>query len=310
METPLVSIALCTYNGAKYLREQLDTLVKQTYPNLEFIVVDDGSTDETMAVLQEYAGQYPNFKIHTNAQNLGYIKNFEKAISLCSGAYIALADQDDIWELNKIELMADHIGNSTLIYHDSEFINEGGTPLNKKVTDIRNFYAGDDSNVFLFENCVSGHALLFKRELLQYFSGFNTAVFHDWWLVYMACNNGGVTYINNVLVKYRQHTQANTNILRQDRGQIKKKESLVKIEKQLAITETFAAYPYNKDNAFKQKLLRLMQKRMGSYFSFGLAWFVFINRKTLLFIQKKSAGSKLNFIIKFAWGYKLKQILD
>lgn len=307
--TPLVSIALCTYNGATYLQQQLETLVGQTHPNIEIIAVDDGSTDDTVAILQCFADAHPRFSIHRNAQNLGYIKNFEKAISLCTGEYIALSDQDDIWELNKIELLLQHIGNNALIYHDSAFINEQGQPMNKRVTDVRNFYAGTNASVFLLENCVSGHALMFNRALLQYFDGFTPAIFHDWWLTYIACNNGGVTFITDTLVGYRQHTQANTNILRQDRGQAKE-ESLVRVKNQLAITQAFVNYPHNKDTPFKQRFLKLMQKRMQSYFSFGLFWFIFSNRDTLLFIYKKPALSKFNYALKFAWGYKLKKLLS
>src|SRR5688500_10348209 len=94
---PLVSIALCVYNGEKFLREQLDSLVNQSYPNIEIIASDDRSTDASLLILQEYADRYPYFKFGQNEQNLGYVKNFEKVISLCSGDLIALSDQDDIW---------------------------------------------------------------------------------------------------------------------------------------------------------------------------------------------------------------------
>src|ERR1700753_2011765 len=104
MDNPLVSIALCTYNGAVYLKEQLDSLIAQTYPNIEIVVVDDRSADDTWQLLTGYANTYPQFKIHQNAQNLGFVKNFEHAASLCSGELIALCDQDDIWHPEKIAL--------------------------------------------------------------------------------------------------------------------------------------------------------------------------------------------------------------
>lgn len=308
---PLVSIALCTYNGAAYLSAQLYTLVNQTYPNIEIIAVDDCSADDTLKILNQYAGKYPQVKVFQNETNLGYVKNFEKALSLTTGEYIALSDQDDIWELNKIELMVDAIGENILLYHNSAFINEDGKPLNRRMTDVRNFYQGGDSRVFLFENCISGHAMLFKRGLLKYFESFNGVIIHDWWLAYIALNNGTIAYLPQALVQYRQHQQANTNILRLDRGEGKKKsQSLQKIEHQLAITQAFVDYPFNQDITFKKKLLSLMLSRMESYFSFSLAWFVYCNRDTLLYIQKKSAWSKLNFIIKMVWGYKLKKMLN
>jgi len=309
-DKPLVSIALCTYNGARYLTQQLETLIGQTYPNIEIIAVDDVSSDDTISILEQFALQHPNFGIHRNVQNLGYIKNFEKAISLCKGQYIALADQDDIWELNKIELLLQNIGNAALIYHDSGFIDEQGQSIGRKISDVRNFYAGTNANVFLLDNCVSGHALMFNRDLLKYFTGFNREVFHDWWLTYMACNNGGITFINNVLVKYRQHTQANTNILQQDRGQTKKKDALQRIEEQHALAAALVSYPYNTDQAFKQRYFKLLDKRMHSYFSFSLFWFIFSHRNSLLYIHKKSTLSKFNFSLKYAWGYLLKKLFN
>ena len=305
---PLVSIALCTYNGAAYLSAQLHTLVNQTYSNLEIIVVDDCSTDNTVAILEQYAARYSNIKIHRNIQNLGYVKNYEKAIRLCEGDLIAPADQDDIWELDKIALMVNGMGENILLYHDSAFIDEQGTSLEKKVSDVRRFYSGNDSRVFLFENCVSGHAMLFKRSLLDHFEGFNNVIIHDWWLTYLALNNGQIGFLEQALVQYRQHRKASTNILRMERDTAVKNSSPEKVEQQLKVMTALVNYPYNKDVAFKQQLLSLMQKRMDSYFSFGLAAFIFRHRKALLYIQKKSALSKFNFVLKFAWGYKLKTL--
>jgi glycosyltransferase involved in cell wall biosynthesis len=310
MSLPLVSIALCTYNGSKYLKEQLDTLGSQTYKNLEIVIVDDGSNDGTIELLRQYAlDSYLNIKIYLNDENLGYIKNFERAISLCSGEYIALCDQDDIWDERKIEILVKHIGDNVLIYHDSTLISETGNSLARKISDIRNCYSGTDSRVFLFENCVSGHAMLFKRELLTFTGGFNKTIIHDWWLAYVAANNGGIFFLDQVLVQYRQHGSANTNILRQKRDKNIKPDSLEKIERQLNIVKLFAEYPFSMDRAFKNKLVQLMERRVHSYLCVLLPCFMFRHRKVLLYIQKKSALSKLNFILKFTFGYKLKRLL-
>ena len=106
---PLVSIALCIYNGERFLKEQLETLVNQTYKNIEIVAVDDCSTDSSVLILETYKAKYPFINIHRNARNLGYVKNFEKAISLCKGDFIALSDQDDIWDPDKIKLQAAQI---------------------------------------------------------------------------------------------------------------------------------------------------------------------------------------------------------
>src|SRR5580698_4535990 len=121
-DSPLVSIALCTYNGEKFLAAQLDTLIAQTYKNLEVIAVDDCSTDSTYDILKTYAAKYPWFRIYQNAQNLRFLKNFQVAVSYCKGDLIALCDQDDLWHPEKIEMQVNAIGDNMFIYHDSEFI--------------------------------------------------------------------------------------------------------------------------------------------------------------------------------------------
>ena len=101
---PLVSIALCTYNGAGFIAEQLDTLITQTYAPIEIIAVDDSSTDETFNILMAYAAKYSQIKIYKNENNIGFAANFERAATLCDGELIALCDQDDLWHPQKIEL--------------------------------------------------------------------------------------------------------------------------------------------------------------------------------------------------------------
>src|ERR1700744_3577317 len=97
MEEPLISVALCTYNGEKYIKEQLDSIINQTYTCIEVIIVDDGSTDSTYDIISDYALRDNRIKCFKNETNLGFNKNFEKAVSLTSGEYIAISDQDDIW---------------------------------------------------------------------------------------------------------------------------------------------------------------------------------------------------------------------
>ena len=99
---PMVSIAMCTYNGEKWLRAQLDSILSQTYTNLELVIIDDGSRDRTIDIIKEYAAGDPRIKYHVNAETLGYNRNFEKALRLCSSDLIAISDQDDIWQPHKI----------------------------------------------------------------------------------------------------------------------------------------------------------------------------------------------------------------
>jgi glycosyltransferase involved in cell wall biosynthesis len=310
-QAPLVSIALCTYNGAKYLAGQLDTLVNQTYKAIEIVVVDDCSTDATVQVLSDYAASYPQITVYKNESNLGFTGNFEKAVKLCKGEYIALCDQDDLWDLQKIELQVEAIKDNVFIYHDSEFIHEDGSAMNKKVSDIMNLYRGGEPEVFLFFNCVSGHSILMKKELLAEALPLKQGYFHDWWLAYVATNVGTIDFIPQCLVKYRQHDSSDTNILRQQRKNDKHKLSSVqkigRIEQWLAYC---SAFPKNKDQQLIDQFYRAYKKRVGGYLSFELSALLFKYRKTIFYIRKKSKLNRLNYIYSQVWGVKTKKIFS
>jgi glycosyltransferase involved in cell wall biosynthesis len=308
---PLVSIALCTYNGTKYLRLLLDSLISQTYKNIEIIIVDDCSADNTYNILKEYESEYNNIHIYQNEYNLGFVKNFEKAISYCKGEYIALCDQDDIWLPQKIELQVNSIGNNLLIYHDSELVDNTGITLHKKMSDMFNFYKGDQPEVFLLFNCVSGHSMMIKRELIVYALPIKDALYHDWWLAYVATNHGSITYIPECLVKYRQHESSDTDLL----GIKSKKKDKYRqmtlaqlINRDIRWLKQCVEYPGNKNAAFIKEFYRLYIGRINSYMAFGLVSFMLKNKKLLFYIDKGSKKSATNYILKMAWGLKAKNM--
>jgi len=311
MEKPLVSIALCTYNGADYLSQQLDTLVNQTYSPIEIVVVDDCSTDNTYAILTAYAVKYPQFKLHRNEQNLGFVKNFERAVKLCTGELIALCDQDDIWHTEKIALQVEALKDNVFVYHDSEFIHEDGASMNKKMSDLMNFYRGGDPLAFLFFNCVSGHAILMKRKLIDEALPLKEGYFHDWWLAYVATNIGTIDYIPQCLVSYRQHDKSDTNILGLSREADNYKfASTYKIERQYNWLGYCASYPNNKQPELINQFYAAYGKRLKSYISMELAGLVYKYRKSVLYIRKKSKLSKLNYVFQQIFGIQAKKIVN
>lgn len=211
---PTISIALCTYNGEKYIKQQLDSLISQSYRPIEIIVTDDLSKDNTWKILEEYAYKYSFIKVHQNETNLGFVKNFEKAITLCNGDYVALSDQDDIWQPEKLSVLINQIADNDLIYHDSIFIDENDQPiLGKKMSDHYSVYDGLSNLPFLISNCVAGHAMLFKKSLLPDFLPFDPKFYHDWWIAFVAITTGKIKAIPDVLVKYRQHDLSITDSL-------------------------------------------------------------------------------------------------
>ncbi|MCF0069084.1 glycosyltransferase family 2 protein [Dyadobacter sp. CY261] len=310
-QDPLVSIALCVYNGEKYLKEQLDTLVNQTYPNIEIVVVDDGSKDRSREILRSYEEKYPFFRIYENEVNLGYVKNFEKAITLCEGQFIALCDQDDIWDLEKISKQVRGIGDNLLIYHDSAFMDEQGRQMTwkRKMSDIIHLYSGSDPKIFLYFNCVSGHSILFKRDLRDEFLPFNPDHFHDHWIAYVATNLGSIEVIPETLVRYRQHTSTSTDILNK-RKKIRKNyhenRDIKKLRKDLKWVQQCASFKKNRDQPFLDQLRSLFEHRLDTFFSFEYASLIRDNYETLYYIPVYKKSKKMSFVYRQIWGLRAK----
>lgn len=204
-QSPLVSVVLATYNGERFLRTQLDSIVQQTYPNLEVVVVDDRSTDTTVAILNEYAARYPYLRVIVNETNLGYIGNFEKGMLLASGELIALSDQDDIWHLHKLRTLVDAMGDADVVYGDSRLIDDQDGPIGTNFSGIRQLQNFDSCLSFVIGNTVSGHGMLIRKELVHRSMPFPRTVPHDHWLCFVATFRQPVRYVPQVLVDYRQH---------------------------------------------------------------------------------------------------------
>lgn len=209
MNEPLISVVLCTYNGAKYLAAQMESLLQQTYPNFEVIIADDGSTDGTRELLLQWK-DHPKFSIHFNETNLGYTRNFEKVASLAKGAFISFCDQDDIWMPHKLQRLYESINGYSLVFSDSILIDEDGKELGKKLSDVRRLQSIFDIRTLVFMNIVSGHTMLVRREIVQKALPIPERRFHDWWIALVAASNNGAFYLDEPLTYYRQHQSMQT----------------------------------------------------------------------------------------------------
>lgn len=212
MNSNLVSIAMATYNGEKYLVKQLDSLLNQTYTHLEIIICDDMSSDGTVEIINEYIQKDNRIQLVENKDNLGYVKNFEKAISLCSGKYIALSDQDDIWDKDKVTILIDNIGDNLLIHSDCRLIDEDGETIS--LTWKNELYSHTYIDDFLFSNVVTGCTALFSKELLVNILPFPKGLaYHDWYLAVYAARMKKIKYLPNTLIQYRQHSDQDTGAI-------------------------------------------------------------------------------------------------
>ncbi len=300
---PLVSIAVATYNGIKFLTQQLDTLINQTYQHLEIVVSDDGSSDGTIEILESYEKRYPNFSFYKNAAPHGTKRNFENALKHCKGTYMAFSDQDDVWMLDKIEKLINGIGDFALIYHDSLFVDEKGNSLNRTFTTKLNMYQGYDSRAFLFCNTVSGHALLFHRKLLESALPFPEARLHDWWLAFRACDNGGVKYLDEVLVHYRQHQNSVTDFLMLKNDEI----DIAKEEKEELEWLELCSLTEGRHEKFIKKLFHYFKNRNNHVWNWGMFFLSLTSMKTLFFYRKKNRLSTFFYIMRRSWGDETKQ---
>lgn len=236
-----VAVIMSTYNGEKYIREQIDSILAQTYKNIDIYVRDDGSTDKTVEILKEYEKD-GNIKLFLG-ENLGFIKSFFKCLSLCNDAsYFAYCDQDDVWIENKIQMAVDDLSSVDSNIPILWFSNSDYYDMDM------NFLAHADSNKkYNFRNslveCVSqGMTMIINSKtrniILENLP--QNSLYHDWW-TYMICSGfGNIIYNKEPLVKYRRHgnsvTAEGKNNLELLTWRIKKffvGDSLRQIKKQL-----------------------------------------------------------------------------
>ena len=214
----MISVALCTYNGEKYIQEQLESIVNQTLPIDEIVVCDDDSTDSTIQIVKTIAAQYSNieFKIIINDTNIGVRRNFEKALKLCNGDIKFLSDQDDIWIPTKVEIVIKHFNNNpqkNVIMTDATLIDENNNILtNKTLFDcvgltkqILSSTTNDNLiDLFLNSNRATG-ATMAIRDTTRVFFNYNTPILHDHILAIEALSNNSLGIIEQPLIKYRIH---------------------------------------------------------------------------------------------------------
>ena len=196
---------MACYQGEKYLAIQLKSVLAQDYTKLEIICVDDASSDSTWSILQHFAALDSRLQILRNEENLGYRKTFEKGILLAKGELIALSDQDDYWIPTKISRLASSIGKASLIYADSDLVDDVGNLIGQKMSDIKRQIAYNSPLMYTFGAWAPGHSMLFKRDLLAVALPTTEFVTHDYLIGFAATCTNGIAYLQESLVHYRQH---------------------------------------------------------------------------------------------------------
>lgn len=219
-----VSVALCTYQGEMYLEEQLDSIAWQTRLPDELIVCDDGSSDDTRRIVRRFQSRAPFvIRLVNNEVRLGPTKNFEKAISLCAGDFIFLADQDDVWHRGKLSALASELEGSPevgAVFCDADVMDErlvsqgptlweiiGFTPALQK-----RFITRGALSVLMKRNVISGMTMGFRARFRDLVLPMPAEWFHDCWIPLLIGAVAKVAMVPRQLVKYRQHPKQEVGV--------------------------------------------------------------------------------------------------
>lgn len=201
-----VSVVICTYNGERYLREQLDSILAQTYPVFEVVVQDDCSTDGTVGIIESYRNKFSNLRIIRNEHNLGFNENFHRALLQAEGDLIAISDQDDVWDKEKIARQVECIGDCNLC---CSVYSEGTT----QSTPTKILTPETNIERLMFSNTIPGHTMLLKREFIRRIE-WNDLLYYDWWIAICAALENSIACANQVLSWHRKHEMSAIDLLR------------------------------------------------------------------------------------------------
>ena len=198
----MISVCIATYNGEKYIKDQLDSILVQLKADDEVIISDDSSTDKTIEIIKSLNDK--RIVLYANQKFKSPIFNFENSLSYARGDYIFLSDQDDIWVANKVQVMKSFLVDFDLVLSNTDIIDANGNILKKS------FYKMNGSQKGLLKNMVKnsylGCTMAFNQKILQKSLPFPKDIaMHDWWIGLIAEIYGETYFIDEKLIHYRRH---------------------------------------------------------------------------------------------------------
>lgn len=295
------SVALCTFNGGKYLKEQLDSILSQEFSVAEIVICDDCSTDNTASILKDYENRFPSiFRIFINAENIGYVANFEKALSLCTGEIIFLCDQDDIWYNTKVATVIQYFTSNlstAVVAHNVDLI--GSYKGRKTFWDLRKFHAEKKySNAELLKvillkgNIFPGMTLAIRKKTLGEYlplQKIDSVIIHDYELIIKALRDHQLGIIQKVLGAYRQHGTQAIGFCEDEKAQVSELAKIqLRSEKYLRLKKYTLAFNIN------PKIAEDYRTEIKVKYSLFLREFSFLNR-ILIHLKNKYYYKILHF---------------
>jgi glycosyltransferase involved in cell wall biosynthesis len=304
--TPAVSILLPTYNGEAYLAEQLDSILGQSFADFELLIVDDGSTDGTPGLALAYAGRDPRITILPATGNEGQKFRLLQLVRAARAPLIAISDQDDIWDRDKIARLAAALGDFGLAFGRSEIIDAGGKPANRRLIEMfgPTPRPGDRLRL-LFTPQVSGHATLVRRDCVTDAAFLRYQPF-DWLIALDALFSRGMVYVDDAIVHHRLHggNQMNGPLARKARRLDPERiyqELQSTRRRRLAFVERLEHLGHSPviEVELRKRLFRLGELCHGAWFEPGVSR-PFANpklRKTILDVLRPLAGSEEDWAV-------------
>ena len=277
-----IDILLATYNGEKYLRDQIDSILNQTYADFNLIISDDASTDDTVKILEEYKKKDSRITVYNQEENIGSTNNFEFLLTKVQNDYYMLSDQDDIWEKEKIEKSVKKIKetNADLVFSDLAVVDENLNIINESFCKLKNIYSKIKKDVnyeaLYLNNYVTGCTILSKKEYINKILPIPKDVkylIHDYWIAIVVSQNGKLEFIDEPLVKYRQH--GNNQV-----GTAQRTEKMNSIED---IRNLFLEVKIEHFNVFNQKRELFSESKQE------------LNKKALEYYKRLKSVKNINF---------------
>lgn len=271
----MISICMATFNGEKYIAEQLQSIYEQTLKVDEVIICDDASTDETVEIAQRFIRHNKlenKWKVYRNDENKGYPGNFYYAMSLCSGDIVFLADQDDIWNKHKIELMADILKEREdikVLACKYGLIDTTGDDIHTLMSPVKSYESGQLKEVLLpdifYKYEFPGMVLAYRREWYERRQMDSTSIPHDYLICAMAAEENALIQFDCELAYHRRHSN---NVGKEEhrlRKLLNKQRKLKEISEYIKILQALKEEHCLKAPEAQRQLTEKLQSMEGRY---------------------------------------------
>ena len=255
-----IDILMATYNGEKYVAEQIDSILNQTYSNFNLIISDDSSTDDTRRILEKYQKKDSRIQVYYQEKNLGYIKNFEFLLAKVTSELYMLSDQDDVWLKEKVEKTYKTLieEKADLVYTDLKVVDQNLKELHPSFMRKMKFYSKarkytDYRAVYLY-NIATGCTIMSKKKFIDNILPIPSEsqyVIHDLWIALIVGVCGKIVYMDEAYILYRQHGNNQVGVKKNSNSE-KKLDEIRKLFVKVKL-DVFTAYCEN-EKKFPEKL--------------------------------------------------------